>query len=232
MYNVEETIYPFGYGLSYADVEYAPVTEGGSILGAGSAGSLVLGTSSEPITKDSMIDIKFKITNTNSIAGKQVAQVYVVSPGAGTDPQIPLKRLVGFDKVHIDADGSEIVTIPVKVTDFAFYNEEKECYELPAGEWKIWVARCSEFSEDDLSETFIVENGDIREDPKVVTVKPTQYGDGESNGVSERVIFSLTDNPSKNIVIPNIAVTMANEKLYGTRVINNVPGKDIGVDLM
>ena len=230
MYNVEETIYPFGYGLSYADVEYAPVTEGGSILGAGSAGSLVLGTSSEPITKDSMIDIKFKITNTNSIAGKQVAQVYVVSPGAGTDPQIPLKRLVGFDKVHIDADGSEIVTIPVKVTDFAFYNEEKECYELPAGEWKIWVARCSEFSEDDLSETFIVENGDIREDPKVVTVKPTQYGDGESNGVSERVIFSLTDNPSKNIVIPNIAVTMANEKLYGTRVINNVPGKDIGVD--
>lgn len=230
MYNVEETIYPFGYGLSYADVEYEPVTAGGSILGATTADSLVLGTSSSPITKDSVINVKFKITNTNNTAGKQVAQVYVVSPGAGTDPTIPLKRLVGFDKVHIDAGGSEIVTIPVKVTDFAFYNEDKECYELPTGEWKIWVARSSEFGEDDLCESFTVENGNIREDPKVVTVKPTQYGDGASNGVSERVIFWLNEDPSKNIVNPNVAVTMANEKLYGTRVINNVPGKDIGVD--
>ena len=229
MYNVEETIYPFGFGLSYADVEYAPVAEGGSILGADTAGSLVIGTDSSPITKDSVINVNFKITNTNNTAGKQVAEVYVVSPGAGTDPTIPLKRLVGFDKVFIDANGSEIVTIPIKVTDLAFFNEEKDCYELPTGEWKIWVARCSEFGEDDLCESFTVENGAIREDPVVVTVKPTQYGD-ESKGISERVIFTLTDDPSKNIVLPNIAVTMANEKLYGTRVINNVPGKDIGVD--
>ena len=229
MYNVEETIYPFGFGLSYADVEYAPVAEDGSILGADTAGSLVIGTDSFPITKDSVINVNFKITNTNNTAGKQVAQVYAVSPGAGTDPTIPLKRLVGFDKVFIDANGSEIVTIPVKVTDLAFFNEEKDCYELPTGEWKIWVARCSEFGEDDLCESFTVENGAIREDPVVVTVKPTQYGD-ESKGISERVIFTLTDDPSKNIILPNIGVTMANEKLYGTRVINNVPGKDIGVD--
>ncbi|NLY43751.1 MAG: hypothetical protein GX066_07255 [Clostridiaceae bacterium] len=230
MYNVENVIYPFGYGLSYADVEYSPTKEGGSTLGAETPGSLVIGTSSNPITKDSVINVTFKITNTNNTAGKQVPQVYVVSPGAGTDPKIPLKRLVGFDKVFIPAGGSETVTIPVKVTDFAFFNEEKDCYELPTGEWKIWVARCSAFGEDDLCESFTVENGSIREDPKVVTVKPTQYGDGPSNGVSERVIFTLSDDPAKNVIYPNVAVTMANEKLYGTRVINNVPGKDIGVD--
>ena len=231
MYNVEETIYPFGYGLSYADIDYSAADGKNSILGADAAGSLVIGTNSNPITKDSVIDVTVKLANTNNIAGKQVVEVYAVSPGAGTDPTIPLKRLVGFDKVFVDANGSETVTIPVSVTDLAFFNEEKDCYDLPAGDWEIWIARSSEFGEDDLHETFKVENGEIREDPQVVTVKPTQANDDPAvNGVSERVIFDLGADEAQNIIDPNVAVTMTNEKLYGTRVVNNVPGEDIGVN--
>lgn len=229
MYNVEDTIFPFGYGLSYADVEYAPVSEAASILGAASANSLVLGDAGSPITKDTVMNVSFNITNTNNVAGKQVAEVYVVSPNAGVG-ETPLKRLVGFDKVNVEANGTTTVSIPLSVTDFAFFNEEKDCYELPTGEWQIWVARSSEFNDEtDLMEKFTVVNGDIREDPSVVTVKPTQIGDGAENGVSERVIFTLQDDASKNIILPNVAVTMANEKLYGTRVMNNIPGVDIGV---
>ncbi len=228
MYNVEETIYPFGYGLSYADVDYA--IKGASMLGASAKGGLVLGTDAAPITKDSSIDVSFTITNTNGIEGKQVAEVYVVSPDAGKG-DIPQKRLVGFDKVNVPADGTVDVTIPVQVTDFGFFDEEKDCYELPSGEWQIWVAKSSDLNEEtDLCESFTVENGAIREDPTIITVKPTQVGDGEENGVYERVIFNLSADKAKNIINPNVAVTMANEKLYGTRVINNVPGEDIGVD--
>ena len=230
MYNVEETIYPFGYGLSYSDVTYAPVKGSASILSASAKDSLVVGTDADPVTKDTTIDVKFQITNTNNVAGKQVAEVYVVSPGAGEN-DIPLKRLVGFDKVDVAANGTTEVTVPLKVTDFAFFNEEKDCYELPTGEWQIWVAQSSDLNEEtDLVESFTINNGDIREDPTIVTVKPTQVGDGKENGVSERVIFNMDADASKNIILPNVAVTVANEKLYGTRVINNVPGKDLGVD--
>ncbi|WRS26932.1 glycoside hydrolase family 3 C-terminal domain-containing protein [Oscillospiraceae bacterium MB08-C2-2] len=231
MYNVEDTIYPFGYGLSYADVAYAKADGEKSILGASAAGALDLGNGAA-ITMDSVIDVKFKISNTNNVDGKQVAQVYAVSPGAGTDPKIPLKRLVGFEKVEIAANGSETVSIPVKVSDLALYDEDKECYVLPAGEWTLWVARSSELKEGvDLSEKFTVTDGFIREDPSIVTVKPTQHGDNaKENGVSERVLFDLGTSELENTIQPNVAVTMANEKLYGTRVINNVPGKDIGVN--
>ncbi len=227
MYNMEETIYPFGYGLSYSDIDYSAADGKESILGAAAADALKI----DSITKDSTIDVTVKLTNTNNTAGKQVVEVYAVSPGAGTDPTIPLKRLVGFDKVDVAANGSTTVTIPVAITDLAFFNEEADCYELPEGEWKIWVARSSEFGEGDLSESFTVVNGEIREDPEVVTVKPTQANDDPAvNGVSERVIFDLSADEEQNIIDPNVAVTMTNEKLYGTRVVNNVPGEDIGVD--
>jgi len=226
MYNVEQTIYPFGFGLSYSDFAYAA---SGSMLGASAKNGLVVGTADAPITGDSTIDVSFQIKNNSDVPGKQVAEVYAVSPGAGTN-NIPLKRLVGFDKVEVGANATVDVTIPVKVADLAFFNEEADCYELTPGTWKIWVAMSSDFNEaTDLSEEFKIENGAIREDPAVVTVKLTQPGD-DAKGISERVIFSLSDDASKNVIIPSLGVTMANEKLYGTRVVKNVPGVDIGVD--
>ena len=226
MYNVEETIYPFGFGLSYSDVVFSA---SGSILGAQDGGRLTLGTADKPITKDSTIDVKFQIRNRNGVAGKQVAEVYVVSPGAGTN-NYPLKRLVGFKKVDVGANATVDVTIPLKVTDFGFFNEEKDCYELPAGDWKIYVSKSSEFNlESDLVESFTVQNGAIREDPVLITVKPTQPGDEQMN-INERVIFHMSKDAARNVIDLGVAVTMANEKLYGTRVINNVPGVDIGVN--
>ena len=223
MYNVEKTIYPFGYGLSYADVTYAPVTGKTSILGANTKGGLTV----NGVNRDSKLNVAFQITNTNNVAGKQVAEVYVVSPGAGKD-NLPQKRLVGFKKVAVDANGTTEVEIPVDMADFGFFNEDKDCYEIPTGKWQIWVARSSDLNaETDLCEEFTIADGTIREDPEVITVKPTQAGDDES--ISERVIFNLSADASKNIIEPNVAVTMTNEKLYGVRVLNNVPGKDIGV---
>ncbi len=228
MYNVEDTIYPFGFGLSYSEVEYAPKAASGSILGADKKDGLVLGGANDPITKDTVVNVSFNITNTNNLEGKQVAEVYVVSPGAGTN-NLPFKRLVGFDKVNVAANGTTEVNIPINASDFGFFNEEKDCYELPTGEWQIWVARSSDFNaETDLMEKFTVADGSIREDPAIVTVKPTQIGD-DKEGITERVIFNLSADASQNIILPGVAVTMSNEKLYGTRVINNVPGEDIGV---
>ncbi len=153
----------------------------------------------------------------------------IARAGAGTN-NIPLKRLVGFDYVNVPANGTTVVEIPVKLTDLAFFNEEKDCFEMTPGEWQIWVARSSDLNaETDLVESFQISTAAIREDPEVLSVKPTQPGD-ENLGVSERVIFQMSDDESKNIVDPGLAVTMTNEKIYGVRVINNVPGIDIGVD--
>jgi len=243
MYNELEELWPFGLGLSFSELTFA---KGGTSLFAGVAASGGL-TFNNNITKDTTIDVSFTITNTNNVAGKQVAQIYAVSPGAGTN-NFPEKRLVGFDKVLVGANATVPVSIPIKATDLAFFNDAKDCYELPSGQWTLHVALSSDLEGEAfgfvdgqgsrLSETFTVTNGSIREDPIVISAKPTQFGDdkyGASgaeiiNGVSERLIFNMSSKSEENIIDPGLGITMANEKLYGKRVINNNPGYDIGVD--
>ena len=243
MYNELEELWPFGLGLSFSELTFAK--RGPSLFST--VAMLDSLTFNNNITKDTIINVSFEITNTNNVAGKQVPQIYVVSPDAGKN-NFPEKRLVGFKKVLIGANETVPVTIPIKATDLAFFNEDKDCYELPSGQWTLHVALSSDLKGEAfgfvdgqgsrLSETFTVIGGSIVEDPKVISAKPTQFGDdkyGASgaeiiNGVSERLIFDMSSNPNENIIDPGLGITMANEKLYGKRVINNNPGYDIGVD--
>ncbi|XP_050393531.1 uncharacterized protein LOC126811712 [Patella vulgata] len=93
--------YPFGYGLSYTTFSYnnlnvpASVTAGGDIQGS------------------------IEISNTGSMAGDEVVQVYISWRQTSTPaPQI---QLVWFDRVTIPANGKKTVSFPITGEQMALW---------------------------------------------------------------------------------------------------------------
>jgi len=84
--------YPFGFGLSYTTY-----TSTVSAVAAGSHKS---------------VDVKVDVANTGSKAGDLVVPVYTTQPTSLV--LVPVKRLVGFTRVHLDAGQSKSVTVKVE----------------------------------------------------------------------------------------------------------------------
>jgi len=86
-----DPLYPFGAGLSYTTYT--------STVSAVSGGS------------HKSVDVKVDVANTGSKAGDLVVPVYTTQPTSLV--LVPVKRLVGFTRVHLDAGQSKSVTVNV-----------------------------------------------------------------------------------------------------------------------
>ncbi len=139
----ENVVYPFGYGLSYTtfDWEVQPLTD-------------------TVITQDKSFDVSIKVTNTGSVAGKEVVEVYASAPYVDGGIEKAHKVLVGFAKTELLKPGaSETVTVTVDPYTMASYdyrdaNDNGFCgYELEDGDYTLYVGRNSHQEEAALSMT-------------------------------------------------------------------------------
>ena len=108
----KKVLFPFGFGLSYTTFKYSDVTA----------------TDKE---------VSFTLTNTGSMDGAEVAQVYV----SAVAPKIyrPKKELKGFAKVFLKAGESKKVTIPLDDKAFRYFNTQTDRFEIDGGEYEILV---------------------------------------------------------------------------------------------
>ena len=104
--------YPFGYGLSYTTFAYSD-----------------LKVNAEKVT--------FTITNTGSVAGAEIAQLYVAKPDAVVFR--PARELKGFVKVFLKAGESKTVTIPLDDKTFRYWNVATDCWEVEGGSYQLLV---------------------------------------------------------------------------------------------
>ncbi len=113
-------IYPFGYGLSYTTFsqEMGPITE-----------------------SDGTISFDVTVTNTGSVAGKNVVEVYYNPPYTNGGIEKASANLVAFDKTDVLEPGaSETVTISFKAEDMASYDTYgAAAYVLEAGDYVISI---------------------------------------------------------------------------------------------
>ncbi|GIF21123.1 beta-glucosidase-like glycosyl hydrolase [Actinoplanes tereljensis] len=114
--------YPFGYGLSYTTFGYGPVR-----------------TDRAATTPDGRITVRFDVTNTGTVPGATVAQLYATTPAVpGVD--LPAKRLAGFRKTRVLQPGEhETVAIPVQAADLAFYDEKQRRQVVYNGRYRFQV---------------------------------------------------------------------------------------------
>ncbi len=194
MYYTGDPSYPFGYGLSYTTFEYSNL----SINKGDSAAS--------EFDANDTVSVSFDVTNTGSMKGKEVVQLYVAQPEAPAELKRPIKRLQGFDKIELEPGETKTVMIDVKISDLAFYNEDEDRNIVDTGLYEIQVGRSS--ADVPLKGNINV-SGSLKIVPAVLTAKPSQSGD-ETIGIEERLIFD-----KGRTVDPKLTVAMNDESLWG-----------------
>ncbi len=95
----EEVLYPFGHGLSYTTFEY--------------------GDMSLSVLEDT-IKVSLKITNTGTVYGGEVIQLYTAKKGGTV--YTPVKELKAFKKVFLKAGETKSVEFEIERSALAYYN--------------------------------------------------------------------------------------------------------------
>lgn len=109
-------LFPFGHGLSYTTFAYS-----------GLSGQV----------KDGRLHVRFKVTNTGNVAGKDVPQVYA-SPLA-TKWEAP-KRLAAWSKVALQPGETKEVEVAVEPRLLAMFDEKSRTWRRPKGKIKLVLA--------------------------------------------------------------------------------------------
>ena len=150
----KEVLFPFGYGLSYTTFEYSDIK-----------------VSSKDIEDTDTLKVSFKIKNTGSVDGAEIAQVYV----ADKESTIfrPEKELRAFTKVFLKAGEEKEVTVELGKRAFAYYNVNIGDWHVETGEFDILVGASSRDIK--LSETVKVTSTVEAEIPDYRQSAPAYY---------------------------------------------------------
>ncbi len=124
MYFKGDPLYPFGYGLSYTTFKYSN-----------------LKTSSPQLAKDSSVTVSVDVTNTGSMAGDAVAQLYVKHLKSKVER--PREELEGFQRVGIQPNETKTVTIPLKASQLAYWDEKSGKFQVEAEPVSLMVGDSS-----------------------------------------------------------------------------------------
>ena len=117
-------LFPFGFGLSYTTFKFS---------------NLKAPASAAP---GSTVTVNFDVTNTGSVAGAEVAQLYVSDPSAQVDR--PERELKGFAKVRLDPGATQHVTINLDARAFSYWDETAHKWIVDPGKFVIRVGDSSE----------------------------------------------------------------------------------------
>jgi len=111
----KEPLFPFGYGLSYTTFAYSNLKAG-------------------------MDSVSVTVRNAGKREGAEIVQVYVGLPPAAHEPP---KRLVAWDKVRLAPGEQKTVTLALEPKFLSIFNEQKDGWELLAGEYRFFVGGSS-----------------------------------------------------------------------------------------
>ena len=116
----KEVSYPFGYGLSYTTFEYSKP--------------------SVKLDRDGNLTATVTVTNTGSVAGKEVVEVYVAAPAGGLEK--PARELKAFDKTDLLEPGaSQTQSFTLTPYELASFNTDANEWQTAAGSYTLYFAK-------------------------------------------------------------------------------------------
>ncbi len=115
--------YPFGYGLSYTTFSISNVSAPSSV------------------SRNGTMTVTAKVTNTGSVAGADVAQLYLHE--SDTAILQPVEKLEGFQRTSLLSPGqSQTVTFTLGRQNLGYYNNNGQ-FEVDPGTFDLWVGDSS-----------------------------------------------------------------------------------------
>jgi len=128
-------LYSFGYGLSYTNFSYSDIK-----------------ISSDSMTKDSKINASVTVTNSGSLKGEEVVQLYVRDI-VGSIAR-PMKELKGFEKIELNPGESKIVNFEIDNSLLEFYSYNN-IWESEPGKFHLFIGTDSNVS--DYKEFYLID---------------------------------------------------------------------------
>jgi len=112
-------LFPFGFGLSYTSYSYSNLK----------------------IKPGKQTTVTFKVKNTGSRPGAEIAQVYAALPAETGEPP---KRLVGWSKVKLQAGESKEVTVNIDAEYLSIFDEASESWKMVPGVYSFMAGGSSQ----------------------------------------------------------------------------------------
>jgi len=117
-------LFPFGFGLSYTTFNFTNL----QVPATAAVGSVVT--------------ISFDVTNTGSVAGAEVAQLYVSDPSSTV--KRPERELKGFEKVRLAPGETKHVALNLDARAFSYWDSKAHKWTIDLGKFVIRVGNSSE----------------------------------------------------------------------------------------
>jgi beta-glucosidase len=117
-------LYPFGYGLSYSAFKVA---------------NLQLNKTSMGI--DETAEISFDVTNTSSVAGDAVAQLYIHQRYGSASR--PVRQLKGFERISLQPGETKILKFPLGKDELKYWNPQTKQWIVEPSEFDVWAGEDS-----------------------------------------------------------------------------------------
>ncbi|MEE3225272.1 MAG: glycoside hydrolase family 3 C-terminal domain-containing protein, partial [Bacteroidota bacterium] len=138
--------YRFGYGMSYTTFEYSDLQ----------------------VESGATISVSFTVKNTGSVAGKEIAQLYVSAPEGTLEK--PSKELKAFEKTALLEPGaSETITLEINPESLASYDDKKHAWILDGGTYTLSIA--DNIASSKLKATLEIEATTVRETEALLVPK-------------------------------------------------------------
>ena len=116
-------LYEFGYGMSYTTFKYSGIKLSG-------------------ITFSNKITVGVTITNTGSVAGKEVVQLYISAPGKTLAK--PTNELKGFAKTNLLLPGqSQVLSFTINSNDLASFDAIRSAWVAEPGKYTVNIGSSS-----------------------------------------------------------------------------------------
>ncbi len=129
-----DVLFPFGHGLSYTTFAYSD-----------------LHVSKEKLTETENVEVSITVTNTGSVFGKEVVQLYVGEKGSKV--RRPEKELKRFEKVGLNPGENKTIIFTLDASDFAYYETRIHDFYTNSGEYEIYVGSSSRDIREQISLT-------------------------------------------------------------------------------
>ncbi len=115
-------LYPFGYGLSYSAFRFS---------------NLRLSKSRIAVREAAQVSVD--VTNTSSIPGDEVAQVYI-HQRAGSASR-PVRQLKAFRRITLAPGETQTLTFPLGYDELSFWSPQTKAWGVETGTFDVWAAK-------------------------------------------------------------------------------------------
>ena len=142
--------YEFGFGLSYTTFEYSKLSitktckkANGCNVSTYPTGAILPGGHSD--LWDVLVNVTAKVTNTGTVTGAEVAQLYIgiPSPSDASIPPTPVRQLRGFEKPLLNPGETATVSFSLTRRDLSIWDIDAQNWQLQSGTYDIYVGSSS-----------------------------------------------------------------------------------------